>query len=189
MGYYASGHGTLILKKDMKVPTKILADLGREFDEVADTPDGGMWLTHEYGKYHDDDMTEALQKIAPFVAKGDVEFSGDDDINWRFHFYDGKMRYQEGRIVYEDSDPDWRHCERMELLGCFADVVDDWLEERLIEKGLTPEDIQCEDRKQAIDDGEDPEGLAITYGEDYDRLTGHWEQILINFGLIEKEEK
>ena len=81
------------------------------------------------------------------------------------------------------------HTERLEMLALMAEVVDDWLEERLAEKGLKPEDIQCEDREWAITkDGEDPEGLAITYGEDYDRLTGAWEEILINHGLLEKEE-
>ena len=176
MGYYATGNGKLILKHGMKIPAEIIAELGREFDKVADAPDGGLWLIHEYGNYHDDDVTEALKKIAPFVAKGNVEFSGDDDIHWRFHFFDGKMRYQDGRLVYEDTDPDWRHCERMEMIGCIIDVFEDWLEE----KGITADYFPNDDRE---DDCE-----AIIYGCDYGTLEGRIEEVLINNELI-KEEK
>ena len=184
MGYYASGNGQVILKDGMKVPAEIIAELGREFSEVADAPDGGLWLTFEYNRYHDDDMTEGLQKLAPFVKSGNVEFIGDDDNRWRFHFWNGNMRYQEGRTVYEDANKDWRHSERMELFGTMVDIVEDWLES----KGITADDIPCEDRDQAIADGEAPEDCAIIYGEDYDHLTGEFEELLINCGLIEKEE-
>lgn len=76
------------------------------------------------------------------------------------------------------------HSERMELFGTMVDIVEDWLES----KGITQDDIPCEDRDKAIADGEAPEDCAIIYGEDYDYLTGEFEELLINCGLIEKEE-
>ena len=75
------------------------------------------------------------------------------------------------------------HSERMEMLGCMVDIVEDWLES----KGITAEDIQCEDREFDIEHGCDPEELAIIYGSDYDHLTGEFEELLINFGLLEYE--
>lgn len=77
------------------------------------------------------------------------------------------------------------HSERMEFFGTMVDIVEDWLES----KGITADDIPCEDRDQAIADGEAPEDCAIIYGEDYDHLTGEFEELLIAYGLIEKEER
>ena len=76
------------------------------------------------------------------------------------------------------------HSERMNLFGTMVDIVEDWLES----KGITIADIPCEDRDQAIEDGEAPEDCAIIYGEDYDHLTGEFEELLIAYGLLEKEE-
>lgn len=76
------------------------------------------------------------------------------------------------------------HSERMEFFGTMVDIVEDWLES----KGITAEDIPCKDRNQAIADGEAAEDCAIIYGEDYDHLTGEFEELCIAYGLIEKEE-
>ena len=76
------------------------------------------------------------------------------------------------------------HSERMEFFGTMVDIVEDWLES----KGITADAIPCEDRDQAIADGEAPEDCAIIYGEDYDYLTGEFEELCIAYGLIEKEE-
>ena len=125
MGYYASGSGVLKLKSE--VPEDVLALLSWEnagFSEVADSPDGGLWLTFEYSKFHDDDMVHAMNKIAQYVESGDVEFCGEDDSHWRYHFHNGKMEEQGGEIVYrsdkkkrtfrivfmrKDEDPDADH--------------------------------------------------------------------------------
>lgn len=181
MGYYANGGGQVWLKD--KVPEDVLGMLGKDFSEVADSPDGGLWMTFEYDKYYDDEITESMNKLAPYVKSGNVEFTGEDDCVWRFHFYDGKVRYEAGRTVFEPMDGAERHSERLELLGSLADIVEDWLER----KGLTADDIHCDDKDEAIKQGEDPEGLAMIYGEDYSKLTGQFEETLINYGLIEEE--
>ena len=106
MGYYAHGSGVLKLKSE--VPEDVLALLSWEnagFSEVADSPDGGLWLTFEHSKFHDDDMVHAMNKIAPYVESGDVEFCGEDDSHWRYHFHDGKMEEQGGEIVYKSNRP------------------------------------------------------------------------------------
>ena len=171
MGYYANGGGALTLKKGMTIPASILADLGREFSEVADSPDGGLWLTFEYDKYHDDEVTEALRNLAPFVESGNVEFSGDDDCHWRFHFWNGTMKYQDGRLVYEDADPDYRKVERMEMIGRIIDVFEDFLDEKNVE-------IPNEDRE--------PDGANI-FGCDYGTLEGRIEDVLVKAELIKED--
>ena len=75
------------------------------------------------------------------------------------------------------------HGQRLEMLGVFVDIIEDWLEE----KGITPADIPCEDRDRAIADGDDGAEHAIIYGEDYGKLTGAFEEVLINEGLLESE--
>lgn len=175
MGYYASGSGMVVLKNDLKIPAEIIAELGREFSEVADAPDGDLYLTLEFTKYHDDDVGVALQKLAPFVSSGDVEFIGDDNNRWRFHFWNGKVRYQEGRTVYEDASADYRRSDRQELIGQIIDVFEDWLHD----KGLTADDIPNDDREDDSD--------ALIYGCDYGTLEGRIEEVLINNELIEEE--
>lgn len=106
MGYYASGSGVLKLKSE--VPEDVLVLLSWEnagFSEVADSPDGGLWLTFEYSKFHDDDMVHAMNKIAQYVESGDVEFCGEDGSHWRYHFRNGKMEEQGGEIVYKSDKP------------------------------------------------------------------------------------
>ena len=76
------------------------------------------------------------------------------------------------------------HSERMEFFGTMVDIIEDWLES----KGITRDDIPCEDRDQAIRDGEAEEDTAIIYGEDYDHLAGEFEELCIAYGLIDKEE-
>lgn len=181
MGYYANGGGQVVLKD--KVPQDVIEILEKDFTEVADSPDGGLWMTFEFDKYYDDEITESMNKLAPYVESGNVEFTGEDDCVWRFHFYDGKVRYEVGRTVFEPMDGAERHSERLELLGTLADIVEDWLES----KGLTADDIHCDDKDEEIKHGEDPEGLAMIYGEDYSKLTGQFEEALINYGLIEEE--
>ncbi len=44
--------------------------------------------------------------------------------------------------------------------------------------GYEQDDIPSDDRNQAIADGEDPDGLALIYGEDYDFLSAKFAEIL-----------
>lgn len=64
--------------------------------------------------------------------------------------------------------------DRMEMLGCFIDIFEDWLEE----KGITVDDIPNEERE------EDEDNSAIIYGSDYDLLTSKIESVLINSGIL-----
>ena len=50
-----------------------------------------------------------------------------------------------------------------EFKGQVIDILEDYFEEHHV-------NIPCTDKDDAIKDGEDPSGLAIIYGEDYDKL-------------------
>lgn len=50
-----------------------------------------------------------------------------------------------------------------EFKGQIVDIFEDYFEELKI-------DIPCSDKIEAVNDGEDPDGLAIIYGEDYDTI-------------------
>lgn len=104
MGYNASGSGSVVLKKE--VPEEILellnsSDVGFE---TEDSPDGGLWLTFYYDRYHEDDVIHALNKLAPYTKSGDIEFTGDDDMHWQFHFYNGKMEERNGEVIYRSKN-------------------------------------------------------------------------------------
>lgn len=102
MYYKAYGSGFITPKTTF--PERIIAELWI-FDEIADMPDGGLFVAHDDDKnYYGDDVMEVLKKLAPYVQAGDVEFTGEDAEHWRYHFEDGTVRYQVGRIVYEDKE-------------------------------------------------------------------------------------
>lgn len=73
------------------------------------------------------------------------------------------------------------HSERLTMLGLIIEEFENLLDDY----GIT---IDNDDKQQAIEDGEDPDGLATIYGDDYYRLESAIEQILIGYGLLEKEE-
>ena len=63
---------------------------------------------------------------------------------------------------------------RAEFFGQIIDQVETYLEVF----GYEQDDIPSDDRNQAIADGEDPDGLALIYGEDYDFLSAKFAEIL-----------
>lgn len=63
---------------------------------------------------------------------------------------------------------------RAEFFGQIIDQVETYLEVF----GYEQDDISSDDRNQAIADGEDPDGLALIYGEDYDFLSAKFAEIL-----------
>lgn len=70
--------------------------------------------------------------------------------------------------------PDTIENDKPQFFGVLLDATEDFLESI----GIEAKDIPSEDRNQAIEDGEDPEGLAIIYGEDYDLLANSFAEIL-----------
>ena len=143
---------------------------------------------------HDHPLDELISEMLAMQTDGDkIVFDGDvADLFTEWEYTNGfggeiwacENEWKQCEAKAEPPKTTMDHSERMEFFGCMADIVEDWLES----KGITADDIPCEDRDQAIADGEAAEDCAIIYGEDYDHLTGEFEELLINCGLIEKEE-
>lgn len=166
MSYYARGNGRLVLKSGAKIPQEILDRLASQFDEVADSPDGGLWLSKCYADYDEREIIHGLVAVAPYVESGNVEFDGDDDICWRFHFDKGTVREQNGRIIYEDDIND-RRIQHEEVCGHLVDVVEEWLRNR----GFTAKDFPNDDR-------EDGDGTLVL-GIDAATLMDNFKEVLV----------
>ena len=74
-----------------------------QFSEVADSPDGGWWMTKEYGSFSWDDMNGAMKAVAPFIVSGEVEMTGEDFQHWRYRFWNGKVYIEDGEIAYKQT--------------------------------------------------------------------------------------
>lgn len=76
-------------------------------------------------------------------------------------------------ILESWSETDIKEC-RAGFFGQLIGYVETYLEVF----GYEQDDIPSDDRNQAIADGEDPDGLALIYGEDYDFLSAKFAEIL-----------
>lgn len=67
-----------------------------------------------------------------------------------------------------------------EFVGQIIDIFEDFLDDRNIV-------LQNEEREDAINDGAEPDSVAIIYGSDYGELQTALEDTLHNWNLIKKE--
>ena len=92
MGYYASGYGMITIRTDYDTPT--LQKLYNS--KTLDFRDGSKELQAD---------EETLAFLAPVTVKGDIEFVGEDDCRWCFHYEDGKFVVYDGRTIYDCDHP------------------------------------------------------------------------------------
>ena len=120
MGYYAYGAGEVTLIKEL--PEQVLKDIeyvygyaGRYKDTLSFSIDSN---------YHENDVTELLDELKPYISKGLVEYTGEDATHWRFSFKDGEWTEYDGRIIYDD-EPFIQKTETEEFIGQLIDQVED----------------------------------------------------------------
>lgn len=85
MGYCADGSGFANLKRDADI-----AELKAKLDALD------VWLNwriykdsvdfYDSDNYHEDETIEFLDTLAPYVADGEVNYTGEDGSIWRFRF-------------------------------------------------------------------------------------------------------
>lgn len=85
MGYCADGSGSATLKRDADI-----AELKDKLDALD------VWLNwsiykdsvdfYDSDNYHEDETIEFLDTLAPYVADGEVNYTGEDGSIWRFRF-------------------------------------------------------------------------------------------------------
>lgn len=94
MGYCAYGSGFANLKRDADI-----AELKAKLDALD------IWLNwriykdsvdfYDSDNYHEDETIEFLNTLAPYVAEGEVNYTGEDDYIWRFRFDPDKQKWVE----------------------------------------------------------------------------------------------
>lgn len=93
-GYCAYGSGFANLKRDADI-----AELKAKLDALD------VWLNwriykdsvdfYDSDNYHEDETIEFLNTLAPYVAEGEVNYTGEDDYIWRFRFDPDKQKWVE----------------------------------------------------------------------------------------------
>lgn len=190
--HYDNVFGVVHLKESYdKIPKSIREEIENCYivtrNEKSDGHEYDLEPASDNYEFWDEALQEVLEKFVPYVdehSESYVEFLCA--IYWevtRIKITPNGLEHQIGRVIYENADQSAEHSKRLELLGSIIESLEDFLER----KGITKDDIPCEDRDEAIRAGEDPEGLCLIYGCDYGDLENEIEQILINYGLLNPE--
>lgn len=116
MGYYASASGSATIINGKKAELeKILEDkygeysrncpLDYDFSEYKNTNEKYIDIS-DSEKYHEEDTTEFLKTIAPYITEGCLNYSGEDGCIWRFIFDPATKSWNEenATISYGMSD-------------------------------------------------------------------------------------
>lgn len=110
MGYYVDGDGYIKTNPDgTRMFLALLEEANnpleaRNCGENDETRDG-YWQVWNHDKYYDDYIYNFLEKITPYTKSGEIEFVGENNEAWRFHFRNGKWYEDAGKIIYEEGNP------------------------------------------------------------------------------------
>ncbi len=122
-----------------------------------------------------------LTSLSGIIQKGEIRFTGENSAilreeRFRYLFMPESKEWKRENAEWvfpSDAKLKLTHSERMEFFGLFADVFEDFLDEKGVEIP-NPEK-------------EDDDNAAILYGTDYDQIVSGIEGILISYGVLEKE--
>lgn len=185
MGYYASGSGYINFADTLDEQTydKVKKYIETEFEcyDAARVPrDGhktsrGSWMDfYVHDKYHGVEVESVLQNIAKaaFIHDACVEFSGEDDMHWRF-VYDPETNEffeEDGSVVYESERtfPKISYSDIQEFTGQLTDCVEDYIEEKF---------------------GAYIESAPVLCGAEYDRLRDSLTNILVRWCVIPERRR
>lgn len=107
MGYYADGSGYIDIVANEDNWTEIALDVKLMLDDAG----FGVFvpkllpLSIDFdcsGNYHEDDVIGVLNDISNKyeISSGELEFTGEDNIHWRFIYDDGVWIEEDGDVVY-----------------------------------------------------------------------------------------
>ena len=133
MGYYASGYGTITIHTDYDTPTlqklynsktldfrdgskelqaetflDLILDHDEAFEAVSYSEERKTTMDLTFcasENYHGKLVEETLAFFAPVTVEGNIEFVGEDDCRWCFHYEDGKFVVYDGRTIYDCDHP------------------------------------------------------------------------------------
>lgn len=104
MGYYATGGGSIELKKACNIPEEVIEQCGDAFSYYRYDPNKRIIDIQSDDKYYEADVEECLQEIAPYTENGEIYYTGEDNLQWRFVFRNGHFDEDCGHITF-DGDP------------------------------------------------------------------------------------
>lgn len=108
MGYSANGFGSFQIRKNAKIAEleavldeEDIKNCFNEFCGVVLVKGVSFVEVSCYQNYYEDEVLDALYKLAPFVENGsEMRFSGEDGEHWRFVLKDDSWEQEDGYIVY-----------------------------------------------------------------------------------------
>ena len=184
--YAMSYDASLEFKKDAPV-VDLMRSLTDKFglDDIRITDKGRRTCVRfdfPYSRLDEDSFLDELNTLKDWIVYGCISFTTEDTMSmesgmFRFVFDVEKSKWnrETAELLWpSERKPHLTHSNRLELLGCLAEAVEDLLEE----KGISIPNPEKEDDENA----------AIIYGSDYGILTSAFENILVHSGLLEKEE-
>lgn len=127
----------------------------------------------EFTGYEFPDFLDECQRTLNSVKMADVVKNWIEEKNCKKN-YDLSWLMDSFEESLSKWTPETIENDKSQFFGVLIDATEDFLESI----GIEVKEIPSEDREQAIEDGEDPEGLAIIYGEDYDFLANSFAESL-----------
>ena len=95
MGYYASGQGSVILKKEVNIDEVIkvlenLSDCDIEFEERDNNID--FWENDS--RWHKENTFEFLNALIPYITEGSAYYSGEENCIWRYVYHSASEAWE-----------------------------------------------------------------------------------------------
>lgn len=108
MGYYASGEGTLVVRKGQKLTKEEYESL-REIGETDSYVDEGVEyinICNANEKYYSDDVNRVLDSLSGKLEEGSsISYVGEDDSYWRFLLTSDGFIEENGTVLYGNELP------------------------------------------------------------------------------------
>lgn len=108
MGYYASGEGTLVVRKGQKLTKEEYESL-REIGETDSYVDEGVEyisISSANEKYYSDDVNRVLDSLSGKFEEGSsISYVGEDDSYWRFLLTSDGFIEENGTVLYGNELP------------------------------------------------------------------------------------
>ena len=121
MSYYATLGGGIVVEEN-------------NFNEVLEKaekifPCAEKWKdkieVSGYDNYHEEEIQDFLNEIAPYTESGEIFFTGEDDTRWKFKFTGSNWEEFNSKCVYEGEPFIESSSDKGELVGQLIDQIQD----------------------------------------------------------------
>ena len=108
MSYCAYGSGYVTVVKEIPAVTlEEFTDAGFSINDYSPNTISDIGVNcsvyHDYQRFEDEEVEDALISLSPFIVNGDICFEGDDNEYWEYSFLDGEWYRAEGYLAYDEG--------------------------------------------------------------------------------------